>query len=483
MSQDMVLVLNFSDSASREAARKLRAERICCRIVPGTASLEDIRKIGPRGIILAADADEREDVLPDTRILQGEVPMLALGYAACEMMRMAGGTVGEIVLENRLVPLRFSENILTDGVADQERMLRRVRDLQPGGCMTVLCESGGIVIGYRHDVLPLYGIQLEMEQNDPDGAQILRNFACEVCGCTGWWDDEAYVSAQVDAISGQAGDGKVMCAVTGGLDSAVTAALAYRAVGRRLRCVLIDTGLMHEGECSRFMRVFADEMGMDITLVNAQERFLEALRGITDQSRKRSLIGGLLRDILMEEMRKIPDLTLLIRGTNCSDVMQRSFEELPDDIPVKTFEPIRDLFKDEIRRVAGYLGFPNSFVTAQPFPGTGMALRIRGEVTEERLSTVRAADRIFNEELQQAGVKRLMKSFAVLETLPESRGNVICLRAVQAAESLSATAARLPYDMLENTVKRILNEVPGVIRVFYDLTGASTYSRIEYREF
>ena len=195
------------------------------------------------------------------------------------------------------------------------------------------------------------------------------------------------------------------------------------------------------------------------------------------------MIGGLLRDILMEEMRKIPDLTLLIRGTNCSDVMQRSFEELPDDIPVKTFEPIRDLFKDEISRVAGYLGFPNSFVTAQPFPGTGMALRIRGEVTEERLSTVRAADRIFNEELQQAGVKRLMKSFAVLETLPESRGNVICLRAVQAAESLSATAARLPYDMLENTVKRILNEVPGVIRVFYDLTGASTYSRIEYREF
>lgn len=480
MQQDLILVLNFNDAASRETARKLRGERICCRILPGDSTLEQIKELAPKGLILAADAEENNGEGFDNRILQENVPILAWGSAAGFMLKLAGGLVGEELFETRFLPLEFRKSVLTEGITDQERMLKKVKNLEPGGCMTAICLSGDTVIGYSHDVLPLFGLQIEVEQNDPDGARIMRNFAVDICGCTDSWNDEAYVNSQVEQIRSQAGDGSVMCAVTGGLDSAVSAALAYRAVGKKLKCILIDTGLMHEQECLRFVRFFGDEMGMDVLLIDAAREFLNALQGVTEQIRKREIIGAKLREILLREMNRIPDVKLLIRGTNCSDVMQRTFENVPDDLPIPVCEPLRDLFKDEIRRVAEYLGFPSRYVTAQPFPGTGMAMRIHGEVSEAALTAVREADRIFNEELLNAGVKRLMKSFAAVDPLPEQKGIIVILRAVQSGENLSANPARLPYDILENTVQRVTREIPGVKRVFYDLSTAKDFSEIEY---
>lgn len=482
--RDMVLVLNFDDAASRAVARKLRSERIFCKIVPGDASLEEIQAQAPMGLLLAGGVTGEAPLGLDSRILQSGLPMLALGDTAALLLTVLGGKAGEIALQNSVQDLKNADSPLLEGVEEGERLLRCARAISLPEAVQPLCWSPEIIVGFSHEILPLYGLQLEVEPNDPEGTLLLRNFALSICGCTTWWDDDAFVARSIEEINRVVGDGTAVCAMTGGLDSGVSALLAFKALGPRLKCIFVDTGLLRDREGDDFIAFYRDSIGMDIIRVHAQSRFLEALRGVKDPEEKRRIIGLTMQEILSEEKERLGHFDALIRGTSYNDIMFGKGDRRPalsDSVPV--IEPVRELFKDEIRRVGDYLGLPQDILSRQPFPGSGLALRILGEVTMERLSTLRAVDAIFRSALGASGMaKRLWQYFAVLCPMPgDEKGVVVSLRAVHASENSLAYAARLPFDVLETVVDQVRMTRPEVRRVVYDLTPSSNYAGIEWQ--
>ncbi len=482
--RDMVLVLNFSNTASRTITRKLRSERVMCRIVPGDISPEDILAQEPLGLVLACGATEEITAQPHTGLFDMDLPMLALGRTADNMLCALGGNPDEKEMESGLVSIQYAAHPLFSGLENGDRMAHSLRPYVLSSTTRALCTCEGETIGFTHKERPLMGLQLEMEQSDMEGSRMLRNFALDICGCTPWWDDDAFVSRAVEEIRRVTGDGIAVCAMTGGLDSGVSALLGHRALGDRLRCIFVDTGLLRQQEADDFLSFYRDQLGLDIVCIDAKARFMAALAGVQQPEKKRNVIGLTMQQILNEEKHRLGQYSALIGGTSFNDIMFGKGDKRPvlaEDVPL--MEPVRDLFKDEIRRIGSYLGIPAHVLSRQPFPGSGLALRILGEVTEERLNTLRACDRIFREEIKQAGAeKRLWQYFAVLSPLPgEEDKAVICLRAVHAVERSLAHAARLPYDVTENTVSRILQEVKGVRRVVYDLTPSNNYSGIEWQ--
>ena len=482
--RDMVLVLNFDDAASRAVTRKLRAERVLCKIVPGTISLEEIQAQSPLGLLLAGRVTGERVENADARIYQAGIPLLALGDAATALLSALGGMPGEVALKNAMANLEYTPCPLMQGVENGERLMQCARAYQMTDQLKPICRAPEAVIGFAHQELPLYGLQFEVEQNDMDGAQILKNFALSICGCTTWWDDDAFVARAVEEIGRVVGEGTAVCAMTGGLDSGVSALLAFKALGQRLHCIFVDTGLLRDHEGDKFMAFYRDAIGMRITRVYAQTRFLNALAGLSDAAEKRAAVSRTMHAILLEETQKLGPIDAVIRGTNCNDVMFGNHDEAglaPEGAAV--IEPVRELFKDEIRRVGDFLGLPGELVSRQPFPGSGLALRILGEVTVERLQTLRAVDLIFRQEVGQSGAaKRLWQYFAVLCPMPgDGEKSVVCLRAVHASERSLAYAARLPYDVMKAVVDRAMKERPEVCRVVYDLTPSTNYTGIEWQ--
>ncbi len=483
--RDMVLVLNFSDTASRAAARKLRAERICCKIVQGCTKLDEILEQAPLGVLLAGGVTGNIPTGLDGQLLSAGIPVLALGDAAAMLLQMLGGEPGDVTLRASMAKLEGVDCELMADLTSFERLIPCARAFELPGDASAIMTAQEVCIGYCHNTLPLYGVQLAMEQNDPEGTKLLCNFALSICGCSTWWDDDAFVSRAVDEIRRMVGDGMAACAMTGGLDSGVTAVLAYKALGARLKCIFVDTGLLRDSESDEFIAFYRDKIGMNITCVDAQAAFLEVLTGVTDAEEKRSRIATLLQAILRDEMQKLSGVNVLIRGTSANDKMganaSRRRPFMPLTVPV--LEPVRDLFKDEIRHVGEYLGLPAEVISRQPFPGSGLALRIMGEATVERLKTLRAADAIFRQEIAKSPIsKRLWQYFAVLTPMPGQEDQVvISLRAVHASEASMAYAARLPYDVMESVVERMLQELPCVQRVVYDLTPSNNYTGIEWQ--
>ena len=482
--QDMVLVLNFDDNASRALARKLRSERIMCRLVPGDTALEDIQAQEPLGLLLAGGATGRSPSGMDARLPSCGLPILALGDAAGMLLAALGGAVGDPLLQGAVIGVQYQDSPLFAEVENGERLLQNVREFTLPEQTAPLCFAQEIVLGFAHRELPLYGIQFGLEQNDPEGGAILRNFALSVCGCTPWWDYAAFCSRAEEEIKRRTGTGRAVCAMTGGLDSGVSALLAYRALGPNLKCIFVDTGLLREREAEDFLAYYRDTAGLNIIRVSARGRFLDALRGVTDPNEKRGIIGGLIQKILREQAADLGPFDVLVRGTSCSDAMAGGvITKTTLGANVQAVEPVRDLFKDEIRQAADYLGIPQDIISRQPFPGSGLAMRIMGEVTEERLKTLRAADAIFRDEVQRSAVsKRLWQYFAVLcPMIGDESKSVICLRAVHASERSQAYAARLPYDVMESAVDAILRDQKNVCRVVYDLTPSANYAGIEWQ--
>lgn len=481
--RDMLLVLNFDSDASRAVTRKLRSEKVFCKIVPGNISLEEIQRQEPLGLLLAGGVSGQTPFGLDSRIPQADIPVLALGDAAGLLLSMLGGAVGDIVYQGAVMPVSYADCSLMAGMESGERMLPCVREFHLPDQVRPLASAQETVVGFSHETLPLYGAQLQIEQNDPESSLVLRNFALTICGCTPWWDDGAFVSRAVEEIRRVVGSGRAVCAMTGGLDSGVSALLAHKALGSQLKCIFVDTGLLREREGDDFIAYYRDVIGMDITRVSAQDRFLDALRGVRDAEEKRRVIIRLIQDILREEEEKLGPIAALVRGTSCNDIMYGGGALSPalgEQVPL--IEPLRELFKSEIRQIADFLDIPADLISRQPFPGSGLALRILGEVTEERLSTLRAADALFRGELlRSSAAKRLWQYFAVLIPMPGcEEKSVICLRAVQAAERSLTYAARLPYDVMENVTDLILRDQKSVCRVTYDLTPAYKYSGVEW---
>ncbi len=486
--RDMLIIVNFNDEASRAITRKLRSMRICCKIADCDVTPEEISAQQPLGIVLASNAGGNDVISLHPGLIESlDLPILALGESASAMLPLLGGSVGDIVMESAVNKVEYKPCALLDGLEASEHLLQNIREYSLDEQHTTpICLCQNNVVGYAMEERCLYGLQMPIEQNDPDLSAILSNYALSVCGCTTWWDDEAFVNRAVEEISRLTGEGNAVCAMTGGLNSGVSALLAYRALGERLRCIFIDTGLLREDEGDEVMRYYHDQVGINVIRVYAEERFLTALKGVTEASEKNRIIGKLIQQILDEEIVKIGDYATIIRGTTQNDLMFRALQAVRpaalrgDGAPI--IEPVRELFKDEVRRVGDFLGLPNEIVSRQPFPGSGLAARIIGEVTIERLKTLRSVDQIFRAEIARSGVaKRLWQFFAVLTPTPGDNGYVVCLRAVHASESALAYAARLPYDTLESVVSQITFKHPEIHRIVYDLTPSNHYRGIEWQ--
>ena len=471
--QDKLVILDFDHAIARIAARMLRSERICCKILPGDTAAQAILSEDPCGVILCASGDS-VFTDPDGLLFSCPVPMLAFGSAAAGMAVSLGGSFGTLHLERRLVTVRYGESPLFDGMSSASRMISCLIPLVlPAEVQTsAVLEDFGLPYAFSAADHRRFGTLMELEPHDPDSITLLTNFAQRVCGCTAWWDEDAFVSQAVGEIRRSAGDGSALCMMTGGLHASVSALLGARALGSRLIGVFVNTGLLQEGEEQAFERFFAGRIHLRLSFLDESGRFLQALRGIRDQEEKRYAVHSLMNVISREVQRQHPDLSLIIQDRTYAE---QPHEEMPSVRRGLTLlEPLQDLFLDEVRQVGSYLGLPYDMIAGQIIPDTGLALNIIGEVTEEKLSILRRADAVFRGILQQSGQsKKLGEYYAVLRPYEKDTYSVI-LRALGINQGGGCLrAARTPYDVLEESAETIRRECPQVKRVLYDLTPTS----------
>lgn len=477
--QDFVVLVNLEDAVCFALARHLRLEGVYCRILPASTTADEILQSEARGVILAAGSHGQASDVPQMMdYLQTGLPMLCLGDAALTLCTALGGTLADAVESGIVTVSADHSDALFEGFEDGEHYLPARRQMQFGEDQGSVCVTAdGLVAGMRVRQRDVWGIAFPLDRNDPSTARLLINFCLDHCGCTQWWSERAFIERAKETIAEAAGEGDALCAISGGVDSSVTALLGHLALGQRLHCLFVDTGFLREGEAEEVMEACQQQMGLNVRRVDARAEFLLALKGVIDPGEKERIIAMLLREVLHREAKALPGVCLLLRGTNFGDTP--AAEDLSAAAANLTvIEPVRELFKDEIRHVGESLGMPASLTGRQPFPGSGLASRIMAAVTAERLALTRTADAIFRSEIEEAGLqKRLWQYYAALALSPLPNGGVmIILRAVQAAAGGAGLPARLPSDLLERVTEKVMKECPEVMRVFYDCTPSRSYA-------
>lgn len=467
---DMILILNYADEFAIEAAKRLRDERVYSRIIGGMTTAAQIREIAPRGIILCGEPVSAQGVL-DAQILELGIPMLALGHASHMLLAAMGGACAGAAIVERKALVEYEKSPLFLGLEDGERYLKETLMLMLPANVQVAASAGGCTVAYEDRAKRLYGVQFELERNDPESTAILKNFARDICGCTGWFTLDAaleHVEKRLAQAAGQGG--QALCAVSGGLDSTVAAVLAHRIFGERMTVVFVETGLMREGEGAAVQQEF-ERLGIPLRSVDRSGVVLDALAHRRSMREKRQVVFQCLQGEMMSQAASIVGDKLLILGTNYSDILSGTVENNWKDCGMGLLEPLAELFKEEIREIAVKLGLSDTLVQRKPFPMLGLGARILGEVTGERLYALRTAEAIFGEEIRQAGLARkLYKYFPVLADADPLMGSMtVILRAVTISGG-TLIPARLPYDLVERTVQQILASTPSVQRVFYDQT-------------
>lgn len=486
-----ILVLDFGGTPAVVAARKLRGAQVFSRIVDANAVSEAILEEKPAGIVITGNDDydaESWKRIPQA-LLEAGVPVLALGNAAWILLERFGGKMQEGALYREAALAEFSECVLFENVPMSERFFADGRMLDMGDeWQSIGVLKNGMTVAFAHSEKPLYGAQFDVEVNDPDGWHILNNFATKICGCEADWEMTTFCERKIEELRGL--EGGTLIAISGGVDSAVCAELMRRAMGDRLHCVFIDTGLMRKGEMEAVRDLFNNQLHMKLEIVDAQERIWQSLRGIKKAQEKRLIIRSVLYDILTEEAERLGNIENLVQGTIYIDIIRNNRghgvrEKRMEDSLIREkkqfgrrVEPLDTLFKEEVRHLGEVLGLPQELVNRQPFPSLGLAQRIEGEITVEKLNILREADAILTEEVSSAGLdKKLYQYFCVLTdlTTPGIKNgkpvmqHVLAIRAVSSKDSMRASAARMPYDVLERLVPRLV-ELPYVNRVVYDIT-------------
>ncbi len=501
---DEVLVLDFGGQYSQLIARRVRECGVFSELLPHDVPVEEIRRRAPRGLILSGGpASVHSEGAPQLRreLLELGIPVLGICYGMQAMVLELGGRVEPApVGEFGRSQLTVSEpGTLLAGLPAEQSCWMSHRDTvyePPPGFTALAASTESPVAAMEATDRGLYGIQFHPEVvHTPHGTEILTRFLEEACGCDMSWTPSSVIEEQVERIRAQVGDGRAICGLSGGVDSSVAALLVHRAIGDRLTCVFVDHGLMRKDEGAQVIATFRDHFKVPLVAVDAEERFLDSLRGVTDPEAKRKIVGeGFIR-VFEEEAEKLDDPRFLVQGTLYSDVIEsgggtgaatikshHNVGGLPDDLELELVEPLRALFKDEVRAVGSELGLPDRLVWRQPFPGPGLAIRVVGaEVTRERLATLRDADFVLQDEIRAAGLYReLWQSFCVLpgdlrtvgvQGDERSYGYVIVVRAVTSDDAMTADWARLPYDLIERVASRMINEIPQVNRVVLDVTS------------
>ncbi len=498
---DTVLVLDFGAQYSQLIARRVRECRVYSELIPYDTPVAEIAAREPKGIILSGGpasvyADDALSI--DPALFELKVPILGICYGMQLMAHTLGGTVtrtGKSEFGKTALNVAKEVALFNDLPREQTCWMSH-RDsvtAAPDGFEVTASTASSPVAVMESPEQGMFGIQCHPEVvHTPFGTDVIKNFLFGPCGCQPDWTVVSMIEESVAAIREKVGDEHVICGLSGGVDSSTAALLVYRAIGERLTCIFVDHGLLRKNEAEQVIDAFENHFHVPLIHVQAEERFLTRLAGVTDPERKRKIIGEEFIRIFEEEARKLEGARFLVQGTLYSDVIESGTRDaakikshhnvggLPEDMNLDLVEPLRNIFKDEARNVAAELGLPDAMVWRQPFPGPGLAIRIIGEVTHERLEILRDADFILQEEVRRAGLYReLWQSFCVLPAIrsvgvmgdERTYAYPIIIRAVTSEDAMTADWARLPYDLLETVSSRIINEVPGVNRVALDISS------------
>ncbi len=499
--KEMVLVMDFGGQYSQLIARRIRECGVYCEIVPYNTPVEKIKKLKPKGIVFSGGPSSvYGDGAPkcDATVFEIGMPVLGICYGMQLTAHLLGGEVAHATSReygNTRLYVDKNEGVFTEISPETQVWMSHGDYIQsPPADFAVTAHTNSTPVAAMADSnRHIYGVQFHPEVvHTPEGMKMLRNFLFDICGCKGDWNMGSFVDQAIKAIRDQVGDKRVLCALSGGIDSSVAAVLVHRAVGDQLTCVFVNHGFLRKGEPEQVVKTFRDGFHMNLVYADVADRFLKRMAGVTDPEQKRKIIGEEFIRVFECEAEKLGQIDFLVQGTLYPDVIEsgtataavikshHNVGGLPEDMKFELVEPLRDLFKDEVRALARELNLPEDIVWRQPFPGPGLAIRIIGEVTEERLDILREADAIVHQEIKIADLyRKVWQSFAILPAMKSvgvmgderTYAYTVGLRIVSSEDGMTADWVRVPYEVLDTISRRIVNEVKGVNRVVFDITS------------